>query len=169
MCDEWRSGGVTLILTLFILIEQIALKTWRSCLMCNGWRQETRFLRCACIGERWFVWSTKGVGLYAQRLKWWKRSIRSYTSKNALYEQNVLSSHGLHRSTFGDERLNYRVRNGIGWSLSLWFRSYKAFSLYEPNIWSYQVTNFAHPEGYIALWVKITNRKEIIKIKSSTN
>ena len=28
---------------------------------------------------------------------------------------------------------------------------------------------FAHPEGYIALWVKITNRKEIIKIKSSTN
>lgn len=123
----------------------------------------------ACIGARWFVWSTKGVGLYAQRLKWWKRSIRSYTSKNALYEQNVLSSHGLHRSTFGDERLNYRVRNGIGWSLSLWFRSYKAFSLYEPNIWSYQVTNFAHPEGYIALWVKITNRKEIIKIKSSTN
>lgn len=35
-------------------------------------------------------------------------------NKNALYEQNVLSSHGLHRSTFGDERLNYRVRNGIG-------------------------------------------------------
>ena len=28
---------------------------------------------------------------------------------------------------------------------------------------------FTHPEGYIALWVKITNRKEIIKIKSSTN
>ena len=53
--------------------------------------------------------------------------------QNALYEQNVLSSHGLHRSTFGDERLNYRVRNGIGWSLSLWFRSYKAF-LYEPDM-----------------------------------
>ena len=108
-------------------------------------RTKTRRLRCACIGARWFVWSTKGVGLYAQRLKWWKRSIRSYTSKNALYEQNVLSSHGLHRSTFGDERLNYRVRNGIGWSLSLWFRSYKAFSLYEPNIWSYQVTSFYAP------------------------
>ena len=28
---------------------------------------------------------------------------------------DVLSSHGLHRSTFGDEGLNYRVRNGIGW------------------------------------------------------
>ena len=70
MCDSWRSGGVTLILTLFILVEQIALKTWRSCLMCNGWRQETRFLSFACIGERWFVWSTKGVGLHAQRLKW---------------------------------------------------------------------------------------------------
>ena len=33
---------------------------------------------------------------------------------NALHERNVLSSHGLHRSTFGDGRLNYRVRDGIG-------------------------------------------------------
>ena len=145
------------------------LENIKEVALCAITESKTRRLGCACIGARWFVWSTKEVGLHVQRLKWWKRSIRSYTSKNALYEQNVLSSHGLHRSTFGDERLNYRVRNGIGWSLSLWFRSYKAFSLYEPNIWSYQVTNFAHPEGYIALWVKITNRKEIIKIKSSTN
>ena len=35
-------------------------------------------------------------------------------SVNALHEQNALSSHGLHRSTFGEEGLNYRVRNGIG-------------------------------------------------------
>lgn len=82
---------------------------------------------------------------YVQWLKVWKVRCLSEWIKNALYEQNVLSSHGLHRSTFGDERLNYRVRNGIGWSLSLWFRSYKAFSLYEPNIWSYQVTNFCAP------------------------
>ena len=82
---------------------------------------------------------------YVQWLKVWKVRCLSEWIKNALYEQNVLSSHGLHRSTFGDERLNYRVRNGIGWSLSLWFRSYKAFSLYEPNIWSYQVTNFYAP------------------------
>ena len=82
---------------------------------------------------------------YVQWLKAWKVRCLSEWIKNALYEQNVLSSHGLHRSTFGDERLNYRVRNGIGWSLSLWFRSYKAFSLYEPNIWSYQVTNFCAP------------------------
>ena len=34
--------------------------------------------------------------------------------KTALHEQNALSSHGLHRSTFGEEGLNYRVRNGIG-------------------------------------------------------
>ena len=82
---------------------------------------------------------------YVQWLKVWKVRCLSEWTKNALYEQNVLSSHGLHRSTFGDERLNYRVRNGIGWSLSLWFRSYKAFSLYEPNIWSYQVTSFYAP------------------------
>ena len=36
----------------------------------------------------------------------------------ALHEQNALSSHGLHRSTFGEEGLNYRVRNGIGCTLS---------------------------------------------------
>ena len=82
---------------------------------------------------------------YVQWLKVWKVRCLSEWIKNALYEQNVLSSHGLHRSTFGDERLNYRVRNGIGWSLSLWFRSYKAFSLYEPNIWSYQVTSSCAP------------------------
>ena len=39
-------------------------------------------------------------------------------SVNALHEQNALSSHGLHRSTFGEEGLNYRVRNGIGCTLS---------------------------------------------------
>jgi hypothetical protein len=33
---------------------------------------------------------------------------------NALYEHDALSSHGLHRSTFGEEGLNFRVRNGIG-------------------------------------------------------
>ena len=37
--------------------------------------------------------------------------------KNTLYVRNVLSSHGLHRSTFGDTELNYRVRNGIGCTL----------------------------------------------------
>ena len=31
--------------------------------------------------------------------------------------RNVLVSHGLHHSTFGDAELNYRVRNGIGWAL----------------------------------------------------
>ena len=197
MCDSWRSGGVTLILTLFILIEQITLKTWRSCLICNDWEQNKTSQVCLYRSEMiclkhersWltcpttevvrlssFIHSDRADCLenmkelpYMQWLKVWKVRCLSEWIKNALYEQNVLSSHGLHRSTFGDERLNYRVRNGIGWSLSLWFRSYKAFSLYEPNIWSYQVTNFAHPEGYIALWVKITNRKEIIKIKSSTN
>ena len=28
---------------------------------------------------------------------------------------SVLFSHGLHRSTFGDGALNFRVRNGTGW------------------------------------------------------
>ena len=33
---------------------------------------------------------------------------------NALRERGALSSRGLHRSTFGDGGLNFRVRNGIG-------------------------------------------------------
>ena len=33
---------------------------------------------------------------------------------NALHERNGLSSHGLHRSTFGDGELNCRVRHGTG-------------------------------------------------------
>ena len=57
-----------------------------------------------------------------------KTQIKAVFSVNALHEQNALSSHGLHRSTFGEEGLNYRVRNGIGWSPSLWFRSCKAFA-----------------------------------------
>ena len=57
-----------------------------------------------------------------------KPQIKAVFSVNALHEQNALSSHGLHRSTFGEEGLNYRVRNGIGWSPSLWFRSCKAFA-----------------------------------------
>ena len=89
---------------------------------------------------RWYL-----IPIQQPRSIWVTTPITMTFKQNALYEQNVLSSHGLHRSTFGDERLNYRVRNGIGWSLSLWFRSYKAFSLYEPNIWSYQVTNFCAP------------------------
>ena len=66
-------------------------------------------------------------------------------NKNILYEHDVLSSHGLHHSTFGDERLNYRVRNGIGWSLSLWSRSYRIFCMR-----IYSIIKIAHPEGYIA-------------------
>ena len=135
--------------------EVICLKHERSWLVSNDWSdevipfysfwQEARDLGFLLVlylldsPERWvstsYVWKTKV----------WKVRCLSEWIKNALYEQNVLSSHGLHRSTFGDERLNYRVRNGIGWSLSLWFRSYKAFSLYEPNIWSYQVTSFYAP------------------------
>ncbi len=38
----------------------------------------------------------------------------SMCKENALCEHDALSSHGLHRSTFGEERLNYRVRNGVG-------------------------------------------------------
>ena len=36
---------------------------------------------------------------------------------NTHYVRNVLSSHGLHRSTFDDAELNCRVRNGIGCTL----------------------------------------------------
>ena len=43
-----------------------------------------------------------------------KTAVKAVFSVNALHEQNALSSHGLHRSTFGEEGLNYRVRNGIG-------------------------------------------------------
>ena len=41
-------------------------------LVCVQWlKVKTRRLRCACIGARWFIWSTKGVGLYTQRLKFY--------------------------------------------------------------------------------------------------
>ena len=63
----------------------------------------------------------------------------SRIKKNILYEHDVLSSHGLHRSTFGDGKLNYRVRNGIGWSLPPSSRSYKMF---------YMISSYL--EGYIA-------------------
>ena len=33
---------------------------------------------------------------------------------SALRGRDALSSHGLHRSTFGEEGLNCRVRNGTG-------------------------------------------------------
>ena len=39
---------------------------------------------------------------------------RPLGSGNALHERNGLSSHGLHRSTFGDGELNCRVRHGTG-------------------------------------------------------
>ena len=39
---------------------------------------------------------------------------RPLESGNALHERNGLSSHGLHRSTFGDGELNCRVRHGTG-------------------------------------------------------
>lgn len=39
---------------------------------------------------------------------------RGLERRNALHERNFLSSHGLHRSTFGDGELNCRVRHGIG-------------------------------------------------------
>ena len=43
-----------------------------------------------------------------------KRALRALESGNALHERNGLSSHGLHRSTFGDGELNCRVRHGTG-------------------------------------------------------
>ena len=39
---------------------------------------------------------------------------RALENGNALHERNGLSSHGLHRSTFGDGELNCRVRHGTG-------------------------------------------------------
>ena len=43
-----------------------------------------------------------------------KGALRPLGSGNALHERNGLSSHGLHRSTFGDGELNCRVRHGTG-------------------------------------------------------
>ena len=43
-----------------------------------------------------------------------KRALKGLGSGNALHERNGLSSHGLHRSTFGDGELNCRVRHGTG-------------------------------------------------------
>ena len=43
-----------------------------------------------------------------------KRALKTLESGNALHERNGLSSHGLHRSTFGDGELNCRVRHGTG-------------------------------------------------------
>ena len=43
-----------------------------------------------------------------------KRALKALGSGNALHERNGLSSHGLHRSTFGDGELNCRVRHGTG-------------------------------------------------------
>ena len=43
-----------------------------------------------------------------------ERALGPYENGNALHERNGLSSHGLHRSTFGDGELNCRVRHGTG-------------------------------------------------------
>ena len=43
-----------------------------------------------------------------------ERALKALGSGNALHERNGLSSHGLHRSTFGDGELNCRVRHGTG-------------------------------------------------------
>ena len=43
-----------------------------------------------------------------------KKALKALESGNALHERNGLSSHGLHRSTFGDGELNCRVRHGTG-------------------------------------------------------
>ena len=43
-----------------------------------------------------------------------KGPLGPYENGNALHERNGLSSHGLHRSTFGDGELNCRVRHGTG-------------------------------------------------------
>ena len=43
-----------------------------------------------------------------------KGPLGPYENANALHERNGLSSHGLHRSTFGDGELNCRVRHGTG-------------------------------------------------------
>lgn len=43
-----------------------------------------------------------------------ERALKALESGNALHERNGLSSHGLHRSTFGDGELNCRVRHGTG-------------------------------------------------------
>lgn len=55
-------------------------------------------------------WEARTEGRFAPNL----RLKGDFEKRNALHEQNALSSHGLHRSTFGEEGLNYRVRNGIG-------------------------------------------------------
>ena len=43
-----------------------------------------------------------------------ERALKALENGNALHERNGLSSHGLHRSTFGDGELNCRVRHGTG-------------------------------------------------------
>ena len=53
-----------------------------------------------------------GQGAHAPRKA--KRALKALESGNALHERNGLSSHGLHRSTFGDGELNCRVRHGTG-------------------------------------------------------
>ena len=52
-----------------------------------------------------------GEGAHAPKQK---RALKALGSGNALHERNGLSSHGLHRSTFGDGELNCRVRHGTG-------------------------------------------------------
>ena len=55
----------------------------------------------------------QGPGAFRRRKKEKPRE-GAFGCRNALHEQNGLSSHGLHRSTFGDGELNCRVRYGIG-------------------------------------------------------
>ena len=55
----------------------------------------------------------QGPGAFRRRKKE-KPLEGAFGCRNALHEQNGLSSHGLHRSTFGDGELNCRVRYGIG-------------------------------------------------------
>lgn len=75
----------------------------------NAW-----LTRCEKVGEtarRTPEGSGPGGGAMAPNKK---RALKALESGNALHERNGLSSHGLHRSTFGDGELNCRVRHGTG-------------------------------------------------------
>ena len=165
---------------------------------------KTRRLRCACIGARWFVWSTKEAGLYAQRLKFYtdkKLEILdfclSYTFWIRPNDEWVRLMCDKRRSKGEDigirqakmpcmSRTSYPPTDytavlsamrglttefGMGsGDPSLYGSAHTRHSPYMNLIYEViRLRILAHPEGYIALWVKITNRKEIIKIKSSTN
>lgn len=77
--------------------------------------RNARLTRCEKVGETARRTSEGsgpgGEGAHGPKQK---RALKALESGNALHERNGLSSHGLHRSTFGDGELNCRVRHGTG-------------------------------------------------------